>query len=151
MTPANPKLSRQICGRNRRCVQRLVRRLVFMLFGYYNFVNLYHKNHTAKQFEAYAKKRGMTVIPLGGVCAEMILDNTALNWMIDPLSDSKQEHTEKTKKGGSLWNEIELHGKTRNHAARTCDGESVPPMLQLKPGDRITHILISAKSPNASS
>ena len=132
-----------------RWLRRFVRRLVFILLGKHNFENLYHKNHTTKQFEAYAKKRGMTVITLGSVCAEMISANTALNWMIDPLTNTEQEHAEKTKKGVSLWDKIKLNSKARNHAARTCDGESVPPMFQLKPGHRITHIAV--KSPNEKS
>ena len=150
MTPANPKLSRQICGRNRRCVQRLVRRLVFMLFGYYNFVNLYHKNHTAKQFEAYAKNRGLTVIALSGVGSEIILPNGALDGMIYPLPDSEKKRAEKHQKSLSLWNKIKLYCKTGHHAGTADNNESVPPVIYLKSGEWITHIAVR-KTPNVES
>jgi hypothetical protein len=119
---------------------------VLILLGKHHFENLYHKNHTTKQFEAYAKKRGLTVIALGRVSADGVLSHAALNWMIDPLPNTKQEHAEKTEKGVSLWDKIKLRGETRDHATSTKNGECVPPVTYLKPGEWITHIAV--KSPN---
>ena len=132
---------------NRRWLRRIVRRLVIVLFGYHNFVNLYHKDHTAKQFEAYAKNRGLTVIPLSGVCAEIILPNTALDRMIYPLPDSEKKRAEEHQKSLSLWNKIKLYCKTGHHAGTADNNESVPPVIYLKSGEWITHIAVR-KTPN---
>ena len=130
----------------RRSLQRIVRRLVFMLLGKQNFENLYHKNHTAKQFEAYAKKHGLTMIPLGSITDPTIVIISALDGMVYPLANAKQEHAEENQKRISLWYKIKSYCKTGNHAHNASNGECLPPMFYLKPGERITHVMV--KSPN---
>jgi hypothetical protein len=125
--------------------------MVFILLGKHNFENFYHKNHSAKQIQAYAKKRGLKVIAATGECGSWVKMDVALDGMIHPLANAKQKHTEETHERLSLWDKIKLNREARNHASGTSNGEGVPPVFHLKAGERVTHILINANPPNEKS
>jgi hypothetical protein len=132
-------------------LRRLFRRLVVMLFGEHNPINLNNENAASKQIEAYAKERGLPVITLRRVGHSAIHIISALDGAVYPLTNAKQKHTKESDESVSLWNKIKLKCKTRNHAARAQNREGVPPVTNLKAGEWITHIVINAKSPNVES
>jgi hypothetical protein len=136
---------------NRRWLRRFVRRLVVMLFGYHNFVNLYHKNHATKQIEAYAKKRGLKVITFRRVGYDAIHMVSGLDVVVYPLPKSKQKHTNEAEENILLRDKIKLEGQTSDSTATANRHDCVPPLIKLKPGEWITHMVINAKPPNEKS
>ena len=75
-------------------------------------------------------------------CDDKSRDDSLATGVVYPLAYAKQKETEGKKKrvflGDDLW--VECQG-----GDDTCgseDGERVPPMFYLKPGERVTHVCI---------
>jgi hypothetical protein len=117
-------------------LHRLVRHLCRILLGEQNTKRLYGDDNAAEQLEAYARERGMTVVS----CKDDAWHEAILNWVIDLLAYAEQEEAEEKEERVTLQGAIGTNSQRAYHTSTTENGESVPPVLKLKPGERVTHI-----------
>jgi hypothetical protein len=128
--------------RGARSLRRMVRRLAGILLGERNAINLYGEDDTAKQFEAQAKRIGATVV----ACDFESGHDPLLEWVVYPLADSKNEKGNGQQNEVALRNGLRLNRNGSNEASSTSDSESVPPVIYLKPGERITHVMVKSSN-----
>lgn len=113
-------------------MKRLLRRIIGALLGEPNAIKLYGEKDEARDFEQYAKETGLAV-----VAHDLATGNESfLVWVVNPSPHAKKEHPQEHQ------SEILLSGcDAGNHSASPDKGECVPPILKLKPGEKIIHIL----------
>ena len=130
-------------GRGAHSLHLLVRRVVAMLLGERNAINLYGEDHTADDFEAEAKRLGATVV----ACNFSGGHERYLDGVIDPLSHSEEKQGEEKHQGIPWPDDVVFCREGYHHAECPDNGKCVPPVIYLKPGERITHMMM--RRPNA--
>jgi len=111
----------------------MVRRLVGLLLGERNAVNLYKEDNSAQQFEDDAKKAGVTVI----ACDLNARSYSYPEGVIDPLAYTEQEQAQEHKQN---FGRKVSKSNGCGHSNASPGGESLPPLVYLKPGEQITHM-----------
>ena len=135
---ATPKHLKSSDGRGAHLLHRLVRRVVAMLLGEHNATNLYGEDKTTEQFEAAAKRIGASVVALDLPAGNYL----HLFRMVYPLPNSKEEEGQRKENQVALGNGLGLDGDGGDETSAANGGECVPPFIDLKPGERITHVMV---------
>ena len=122
---------------------RNLRRVVRFLLGEQNAKNLYGEDDSAEKFKAIADAVGGTVMSF-----ELYLNSgqdSCLEWVIDPLAYSKEENAHEQKENVALWEKVKLDGNAGDHSAPSNNRDCVPPLIEFKRGERITHVIVIAR------
>jgi hypothetical protein len=113
---------------------------VGLLLGEQNAINLYEEDASTKAFEEEAKRIDCTVI----ACDPNAGRETYLEGVIDPLTYAEQEQAQGEHKNFSLHISKACGS---GHANTTANGDCLPPMLYLKPGEQVTHMWKKTANP----
>lgn len=63
-------------------------------------------------------------------------------WVVYPLANAEQKQPQAQQDRVSLWQSLDGSRRGRDQSGAADHGEGVPPMLQLQPGEHVTHIRI---------
>jgi len=115
------------------------RRLIGLILGERNAINLYGEYGSPKYFEDEAKKKGMTWV----ACEFETGFDPDLNGMIYPLTYPENEKAHEQAENLCAYGKgYETNGS--QHSCCAKGGNGLPPVVYLQPGEKITHVLKKA-------
>ena len=123
---------------NRHCFNGIVSYIIFLVLGPHNAKNPFGENNNGGNLQRETGEISFSGV--GCECAHGVKSH--LNRMVNPLTDSEQEQGEEQKDEIALGYGRGCECNGRNRACSTDNSEGVPPVIYLKPGERITHFYL---------